>query len=175
MSAAQIDVVEPDDVVGSYLVGLPVGVQVHADGSVSVVVYAEDLPSALAREEDAPADHVAAVEALLGAGTALPCSPAAPVVVPAAEHPVCDDPACPQHGVAASNRRQSEFYAARDRTVDAGPDEAVCGYCDQTVEVSGGWLVDHEVGPRGSELCNGSGSTPAELDDDEPDDEEEEE
>ena len=77
------------------------------------------------------------------------------------DHPVCSDPGCRLHGIAASNRRQSEFYAANDRTVEARPDEAVCGHCDKTVEVSGGWLVDHEVGPRGSELCNGSGYAPA--------------
>lgn len=76
----------------------------------------------------------------------------------------CSDPGCPAHGIAASNARQSDFYAANDRTVDARPDEAVCGHCQKTVEVVGGWLEDHELGARGSELCNGSGSTPAEDD-----------
>lgn len=39
------------------------------------------------------------------------------------QHEPCNDTACPQHGIAASNARQSEFYARNDRTVVAGPDE----------------------------------------------------
>ena len=39
------------------------------------------------------------------------------------QHEPCTDPACPQHGIAASNARQSEFYANNDRTIVAGPDE----------------------------------------------------
>jgi hypothetical protein len=38
-------------------------------------------------------------------------------------HPPCNDPGCREHGIAASNRRQSEFYATHDRTVAARPDE----------------------------------------------------
>ena len=35
------------------------------------------------------------------------------------DHPVCNDPGCHTHGIAASNARQSEFYATHDRTIDA--------------------------------------------------------
>lgn len=31
----------------------------------------------------------------------------------------CNEPACPIDGIAASNRRQSEFYRNNDRTIDA--------------------------------------------------------
>lgn len=41
-----------------------------------------------------------------------------------------NDPNCPEHGIAASNARQSEFYARNDRTIDAGPDEEVDGEDD---------------------------------------------
>jgi hypothetical protein len=157
---------------GQYLVGLPVGVSIDADGQVTLEVYAEDLVEAIA-EDGATAEHRDVVSAFLAGGTAfrgirhLTAAADAPAADPD-DHPVCSDPGCRLHGIAASNRRQSEFYAANDRTVEARPDEAVCGHCDKTVEVSGGWLVDHEVGPRGSELCNGSGSTPDDDDDDLP-------
>lgn len=66
-------------------------------------------------------------------------------------HEPCADPACPQHGVAASNARQSEFYARNDRTIDARPDEYIAEpICiDELVTVMGqhnprvrwnGWL-----------------------------------
>lgn len=55
---------------GEYLVGLPVGVAIDADGRVTLTVYAEDLGVALS-EDDATPEHIAAAEALLANGTAL--------------------------------------------------------------------------------------------------------
>lgn len=110
---------------GQYLVGLPVGVAIGADGSVELTVYAEDLTSALRKDEDAPAEHVEAASRFLDAGTALS---ATHVVVDRTAHPPCNDPGCPQHGIAASNARQSAFYAANDRTIDARPDDEEEGW-----------------------------------------------
>lgn len=55
---------------GQYLVGLPVGVAIDTDGTVTLTLYAEDLGVAL-REDDATDDHVTAAEAILAHGTAL--------------------------------------------------------------------------------------------------------
>jgi hypothetical protein len=53
-----------------HLVGLPVGVHIHPDGSVEVTLYAEDLTAALA-EEGATDAQLAAASAFLDRGTAL--------------------------------------------------------------------------------------------------------
>lgn len=58
------------DVVGSYLTGLPVGVEVLDNGELRLTVYAEDLVEAIA-EAGAPADHRLRAAEFLALGTAL--------------------------------------------------------------------------------------------------------
>lgn len=56
---------------GQYLVGLPVGVSIDADGEVTLTVYAEDLVEALG-EDDATEEHRdAASSYLTRVGTAI--------------------------------------------------------------------------------------------------------
>jgi hypothetical protein len=53
-----------------HLVGLPVGVHIHPDGSIEVTLYAEDLTAALA-EEGATPEQIDAASRFLDRGTAL--------------------------------------------------------------------------------------------------------
>lgn len=70
---------------GQYLVGLPVGVHIAEDGTVTLTVYAEDLVSAIA-EDDATEEHRDAASRFLNAGTALTVGAPVPFDAVAAAH-----------------------------------------------------------------------------------------